>query len=30
VAGMLVAVVMRGTGGRPEQRPATDRGRYTY
>ena len=28
VAGLIVAVVLRGTTGRPEQRPATDRGRY--
>jgi membrane associated rhomboid family serine protease len=30
LAGMLVAVVLRSTAGRPEQRPATNRGRYTY
>lgn len=30
VAGLLVAVVLRGSVGRPEQRPATNRGRSTY
>ncbi len=30
VAGMIVAVVLRGSAGRPEQRPATDRGHRTY
>ncbi len=28
LAGLIVAVVLRGTAGRPEQRPATNRGRY--
>ncbi len=28
LAGMIVAVILRGVVGRPEQRPATDRGRY--
>lgn len=30
VAGLLVGVVLRGSVGRPEQRPATNRGRSTY
>ncbi len=30
VAGMIVAVVLRGRAGRPEQRPATNRGHRTY
>ena len=30
LAGLIVAVVLRGSAGRPEQRPATDRRRPTY
>lgn len=30
LAGLVIAVVLRGSAGRPEQRPATDRGRSTY
>jgi membrane associated rhomboid family serine protease len=30
VVGLLIAVVFRASVGRPEQRPATGRGRYTY
>ena len=30
VAGLVIGVLLRGMIGRPEQRPATDRGRYSY